>query len=474
MWIRSLCLFGQRVQPKEKLAHAAMQRERLLKKEGISRYNKRFRSWTQHRVRQYTLKRPNVSLTANASEMDGEYLAAAFQKAASLRKMDLVIWRKLANRSMQISDSISPEHIGYIFYGVGKSRFLHTKLVGKLLDRVVTGHLLRAMTSHGVMCMLWALRRTHIHPGDAFLHEVSAHLIKEEGKFRPKDFLKCLHSLAFFGCRKTDGGWRERISMIAKSKMDAMFAQDIRSATEPLMVANIYTDQVRKYVFDRFRGVAITARPHHLMKTMEAAVTTRILKPECWWEDISDQNRKFLTKLSERHINYPGKRRTPLHSEISATLEKMGMSHRMLLRMGPFTVDFTLEISGDEITSKKAVLLVDNLSSFLVNDFHLTEETILRHRLLHDMGLEIFRVSWHQWISVSDKTKFLSEVLAKGPVSPRVLLAEQEKLEAAEADRYSRLNSIEAVAMERRNEFRSYFEKYRRWLMTRPKTTMMT
>ncbi|TEB19106.1 hypothetical protein C9890_0274 [Perkinsus sp. BL_2016] len=481
MIFRSLVHLGQRVQPREKLAHAASQRERLLRQEGVSRYNKRFRSWTQHRVRQYTLKQPAVTLSPSmtTASMQAASLAAAFQKSASLRKLDLKIWRKLANRAMKISDSITPQHMAYIFYGIGKSRFLHTKLIARLLDCVTQEHL-AAMTSHGVMSILWTLRRTHMHPGQKFLMQISDHLVKYERIFRPKDFLKCLHALAFFGHRKMDVIWRSEISSLARNKMDLMHAQEMRAATEPLTLANIYTDDVRKYVLDRFRGIAITARPNHLMKTLEAAVTMRILRPEFWWQQISDHNRNFLIKLSERHINFPGKRKTPLHEEISDVLERLQVSHRMLLRMGPFTVDFVLEDapSVDETADghgsmdpaflrKKKVLLVDNLSSFFVNDFRFTEETILRHRLLHDMGIEIFRVAWHEWVGAVDKQKFLANVLQRGHLSVGDFLRRQVKLEAGEVERFARLKNIERTAGERREDFRPHFETYRRWLQTR-------
>ena len=164
----------------------------------------------------------------------------------------------------------------------------------------------------------------------------------------------------------------------------------------------------------------------------------------------------------------------------------------MLLRMGPFTVDFVLEqghagtgalggagaggrgVGGGgsgkaDFLQKKAVLLVDNLSSFLVNDFRFTEETILRHRLLEDMGLEIFRVSWHEWVAAADKRKFIAEVFARGPVSSADLLRRQATMDVADAARFARLSTVEATADERRSKFRPHFERYRRWLTARPR-----
>jgi hypothetical protein len=242
MLFASLARLGQRVQPRQKLAHAAMQRERLLRREGVSRYNKRFRSWTQHRVRQYTLRRPAVgplSPDMRTKDMDGEYLAASFQKAASLRKMDLEVWRKLANRAMQISDaaSIKTDHIGFIFYGIGKTRYLHVKLIGSLLDAQMAGDTFNQLNSHAVMSIMWTLRRTHMHPGEKFLTRISDLLVKEERKFRPKDFFKCLHALAFFGHRKMDADWRSEISKISLTKFEKMFAQEVRALTEPVVLA---------------------------------------------------------------------------------------------------------------------------------------------------------------------------------------------------------------------------------------------
>ena len=137
---RSLPLLGRRVQPKDKLAERAVRRENLLKEHGIKKYNKRFRSWAQHRVRQYTLGKP-VSLQADPKSMDWDYLTSCFQKAAALRKHDLELWRGLSNRAMflltkpGICSPLRVEQVGYIFWGIGKTRYYHSKLLN--LDIII-------------------------------------------------------------------------------------------------------------------------------------------------------------------------------------------------------------------------------------------------------------------------------------------------------------------------------------------------
>ena len=148
MLFKNLFKLGRLVQPDEKIANAAMQREKLLKDHGIKKYNKRFRSWAQQRVRQYTLSRP-VSLHADPSEQKSEFLASAFQKAAALRKHDLKLWRGLSLRTLQVIDDIRPDHLGYIFYGIGKSRYFHPELTRKLFTLMTT--LLPKLNGHAVM-----------------------------------------------------------------------------------------------------------------------------------------------------------------------------------------------------------------------------------------------------------------------------------------------------------------------------------
>ena len=88
--------FGQgiMIRPREKIILRAVKFENDIKKQGISRFNKRFRQWSQHRVRQYRNPLP-VSLTADLQMMDGQYLSACVQKAAALNIVLPVISRWL-------------------------------------------------------------------------------------------------------------------------------------------------------------------------------------------------------------------------------------------------------------------------------------------------------------------------------------------------------------------------------------------
>ncbi|CDJ64503.1 hypothetical protein, conserved [Eimeria necatrix] len=103
------------LRPREKLLRAAIAAESRLRYRG-RRMHKRFRSWSQHRVRQYWLPQ-KVSLHADPREMSPAYLSAAVQKAATLRKHDAALWFGFSRRAQQVADSCTPQQLGYLFYG---------------------------------------------------------------------------------------------------------------------------------------------------------------------------------------------------------------------------------------------------------------------------------------------------------------------------------------------------------------------
>ena len=404
-------LFGQRIQPVERIAKAAFQREKLLKAHGIKKYNKRFRAWAQHRVRQYTLGRP-VSLFADPAEMNGEYLASAMQKAAALRKHDLQLWGNLSKRTLEIVTEIKPEHLGYIFYGIGKSRYFDATLVRKLFSHLVTT--LPKVNGHCVMAAMWTLRRTQIKPNDDELVEVAKWLIQNKEKVRPKDFMKITHSLAFFGSCKNNEDLRVAISVAAVYKFEnETFAQDFRSAINPMTLANLYTDSVRKYALNRFVSIAVCARPQHLLRAYEAAVLIRVMRPKLWFE-LYPRIRKFYTSLAMRYVEAAPKRMTKLHREISEAIEnKLGLKHRLAFRWGPFYVDIGFDGEDD----RNACLMVDNLSSFYFDSMTYTEEVKVNHKVLTELGWDVRRVNWADWVMSDDRAGLLRTILAAPAVS---------------------------------------------------------
>ena len=134
--------FSVRVAPKDHLAHLGTQREKLLKRSAVSLYNKRFRSWAVQKVRQYTITNSPVILNSKLdySQLTDKQIASGFQKAAALRKHDLKIWNKLGNRTIQLlkqrelddtqgNTKFNPVYLGYVCYGIGKSRFYSPKLI---------------------------------------------------------------------------------------------------------------------------------------------------------------------------------------------------------------------------------------------------------------------------------------------------------------------------------------------------------
>ena len=107
--------FGQGIllRSREKIILRAVKFENHVRREGVGRFNKRFRQWSQHRVRQYRNPLP-VSLTADLQMMDGQYISACVQKAAALRKHDSMLWRGYAHRVLELKETLTPEQIGYI------------------------------------------------------------------------------------------------------------------------------------------------------------------------------------------------------------------------------------------------------------------------------------------------------------------------------------------------------------------------
>ncbi|CAE8701734.1 unnamed protein product, partial [Polarella glacialis] len=116
-------IFHARVRPQERITLRAIREENHLRKEGIARYNKRWRSWAQNRVRQFRLPLP-VTLTSDTALMDSNYMTTCVQKAAALRKHDVHLWFGYSKRILELKDELQPDQLGYILWGYGKSSFL--------------------------------------------------------------------------------------------------------------------------------------------------------------------------------------------------------------------------------------------------------------------------------------------------------------------------------------------------------------
>merc|ERR1712129_44396 len=85
-WVK-VVFFSAIVRPREKHTLRAIRAEAQLRKAGVSKYNKRFRSWAHHRVRKYNIALP-VVLTTDTALMDAKYITAFIQKAVKFRKHD--------------------------------------------------------------------------------------------------------------------------------------------------------------------------------------------------------------------------------------------------------------------------------------------------------------------------------------------------------------------------------------------------
>ena len=457
------------MEPEARLAQAALRREKLLKENGIKKYNKRFRSWAQHRVRQYTLNKP-VSLHADPSMMDAEYLTAVFQKAAALRKVDLSLWNSLSKRVVQVitatSDREGSEDLGtksreiysqlgyvnpkmstrfssftgpqtgFIFWAIGKSTYLDRNLLNTLVCYCVSPAVLPSMTSHSVMALLWACRRTHIRPEKKDLTLVADWILDNESRIRAKDFMKMLHGLAFFGYGKYDKVFRSRISEIALAKFEKnCFAQDFRAAVNPLVLSGIYTDEVRAYILTRFRNIQVCARPPHLLNAYYSSVAMRVLRPNLWFGILRQPIRHFYTKLAQRFLEIRPKSVTKLHREVSAELEALKVAHRNTIRWGPFNIDIAIDgevarkrgiptglqsadTSGSfaEPSDRHVCVVLDMPSSFFYQSLQYTEETKLHHRLLSELGWDVKRITFDEWVHSTDRSKLVLDALKKQSV----------------------------------------------------------
>jgi hypothetical protein len=340
--------------------------------------------------------------------MDAEYLATCMQKAASGQVKDVDLWKGYTGRLEEIIDQVPAQYFGYIIWAIGRVQIRYkesSKLYPQLISRAEA--LVPELSSGGLMATLWTLRRALVKPPDSLMKAIANRLIETPDIIRPSDFIKICNNIAFFGFGKSDMGFREKISKAALVKFEAdTFAQDFRSAMDPLALANLYSDEVRAYILDRFRRIFITARPNHLLHAYHGSVVVRVLAPDTWFSLVSEKTRGFYTSLATRHIATRSRQMDKFHRQVSEVLagDDLKIPHRNMFRWGPFWIDIGIESEDlDEKSNvltedEKTCIVLDKASSFYANDkTRLTEKSQLEHQLLSSVGWKVKHVNHYLW-----------------------------------------------------------------------------
>lgn len=427
-----------------------------MRRHGISRYNKRWRSWAQNRVRQYQLPLP-VTLTSDTSLMDATYITSCVQKSAALRKHDVQLWRGFSDRVLELKEEFLPEQLGYVLWGYGKSSYVDGRFYSKFLPTV--RERLPMFQSHALMSLMWCVKRVKWYDRD-LLHAVARHTLESADLIRPTDFIKVANGLAAMGLRES--GLRDSFSRIAIAKLEQTTAQQFRDAVNPVTVGCLWNDEVIAYLLERFRRIFITARPMHYMRAYEAAVVCRVKFPQVW-HSLSKDAKQFYVRLSQRHIPDPGREPTAMHWDVSRHLADLGEAHRNSFRWGPFFVDIGLEeLEEDE---RRRCLMVDTPASFYFGTDQYLAPRKMQHALLTSLGWDVRRVRWDDWAALGTDSEMKADFLRKllegaHPVgeelvdrTPAPLAAVQEKL-AAFRDVRTRAQAAErALAEERKIDF---------------------
>ncbi|KAF4720516.1 hypothetical protein FOZ63_030015 [Perkinsus olseni] len=400
-------IFHARIRTTEAFMLRAVKYEARLKQYAINKHNRRFRSWAQQRVRQYRLATA-VTITTDPGLMDAAYLAAAIQKAASLRKHDVALWRGFTGRLMELIEEIPPEHIGYVLWGYGKALYLPSnakEVYLALFDRARV--LLPQLSSHAIMATLWTMKRVQIQPHKSDLMEFAKHVMERRDSIRPTDFCKIANCLAFFGTGKHNSGFRKQFSEVARSKYDEeLFAQGFRAVVSPTAMFTLWNDAMRTYVLERFRRVQQTARPNHLHAAYLAAVICRVHNPGVWF-DLSLPCRQFYTRLSMRHIPYGNIKPGPLHQDVSNHLAELQVTHRNSFRWGPFAIDIGIESrevhdSEEFDDDRKKCIFIDGPTQFYFGTNDYLESVKMYHSTLSSLGWMVYRLHWMEWSQTYD------------------------------------------------------------------------
>jgi len=399
-------VFHARVRPKERITLRAIRAEARLRREGVARYNKRWRSWAQNRVRQFQMPLP-VTLTSDTALMGPQYITTCVQKAAALRKHDLGLWRGYSRRILELRGELLPEHFGYILWGYGKSSYVDANFYQEIMPAVKEQ--LPNFQSHALMSLMWCTKRIKWRDRE-LLKAVAQHTVDNMDVLRPSDFIKVCNGLASLGF--SEPGLRAAISRRAISKLEGTFAQQFRDAVNPVTMGCLWDDEVNAYLLERFRRIFITARPGHLMKAYEAAVVCRVQSPQVW-HSLSREAKQFYVRLSQRHIPDKGREPSGLHWEVSRHLADLGEAHRNAFRWGPFHIDIGLEeMEADE---RRRCVMVDGPSAFFFGTDQYLPPRKLQHRMLTSLGWDVRRVRWDDWVDLKQdaehKKPFLQRLL---------------------------------------------------------------
>eukprot|EP00386_Alphamonas_edax_P006831 GDKI01021986.1.p1 GENE.GDKI01021986.1~~GDKI01021986.1.p1 ORF type:complete len:445 (+),score=93.03 GDKI01021986.1:126-1460(+) len=393
-----------------KISQAIKAESRLKKR--AKHIGKRFRSWAQARMRLYRLNLP-VTVTADPSLMDGQYIAACCQKAASLRKHDVGLWFGYSRRIMELAPTLTPEQLGYIFYGYGKSMFMHEQLYRALLPHVTRQ--LKDFYSHSLMCVMWACHRVKIKDEQA-MQAIAHALVEKMDNMRPRDMIKICNVYAKMGLR--DPTLTTSLSPLIINKLESIFAQEFRNVMCDVAICNLYSDELKKYIMSRFTKIFICARPQHYMQAYKTAVAIRVLHPHVW-DSLGKQVRSFYVRLSMRRLTDRPRFPSRFHWDVSNTLAKVGIAHRNTFKWGCYWLDI------GEAHNKKNAWMVDGPSAFYASTNQYTEQKKLDHRVLSDLGWSIRRVRWDEWVECGDdreKKMALIRKIRDAPPLPNELI----------------------------------------------------
>lgn len=180
-------LFQSRVHPRVKQVLRGVKQEANLRREGINRFNKRWRSWAVKTARQISLPK-QVVLTADPALMDCEYLSTCIIKAGLSKCRDIDLWRGYVKRLGTLLDEMPPVMLGYTILGFGKVEYSGNAIYAKMMERALT--LTPEMHSTGLMAIMWTAKRVQFKPSDSLMSAVVDRTIESIQTMRPADFIK--------------------------------------------------------------------------------------------------------------------------------------------------------------------------------------------------------------------------------------------------------------------------------------------
>ncbi|AFZ80744.1 RAP domain-containing protein [Theileria equi strain WA] len=412
------------IRHREKAIKRAVKHEAVIRRIG-RRIHKRFRSWTQQRVRKFWLP-AKVSLHSPMDLLDGWLLSAAVQKAATIRKHDLRLWHNFGNRFLEIANTLTGQQLGYLYYGFGKSRFLHEPLYIGMMKH--TEPMLTKLNSHSLMCVAWALNRLQIRNQD-FLTKYSFEIASRLDDIRVTDLIKICNSLAKLDvCSPV---LKDKLSEKMVDRLETIFAQDFRGVMNLVTMMNMYDEKTQVYILSRFSKIFICARPQHLHQAFTSAVGIRVLLQRTWAQ-LDKSVKGFYTRLSMRKIHQPSRKPSDFQWDVSDHLAKMGLYHRNTFYWGCFWIDI------GEVEEKNNCWFVDGPCCFYVSSTEYTSKVKLQHRILDNLGWNIRRVPWFKWANLLNdpegKIAYLrklrdSEPLGEFLSQPEVLSPSEIKLQ---------------------------------------------